>query len=287
MTQLYHRSVFKLLMMVLALFAVTNAKGQQADSIRQRRIKSTSQKLMVEENKSVQIVGIIDNYKAHVKIVMSETGLAENAKRAKIDQLIVTKNNQLRALLTPGQFNKLVPTTERNATPSRRNSADSISKKRYIAYLQKSLAIDENKSKQVIAIIEGYQKAAQGVMASGNISGQLKRTQIDHLIAVKNTSLSAVLNAQQFDKLTQGQGRLMDANAAIVQQVNAKKADSIRNAFAKKARLMLADTLLSQQVKDTRLADMVKDRNDKLLKCWGIGIQTNISGTLKKPSQHK
>ncbi len=101
-----------ILIIAAALF-IQKAHGQQADSLKQARIKYMSKDLAVTETKAQQIVFILDEYKENAKLVINDKSLNRDALRVKLDVLIDEKNMKLKKILTEEQSNKLIPTTER------------------------------------------------------------------------------------------------------------------------------------------------------------------------------
>lgn len=74
--------------------------------------------LQVDSVKAEHVSQVQDSYKASLKLVMADTSLNEAARRAKIGALMEAKNQKLRALLSPAQQEKIIPSTEREAPKS-------------------------------------------------------------------------------------------------------------------------------------------------------------------------
>ncbi|MDP4240346.1 MAG: hypothetical protein Q8904_12840 [Bacteroidota bacterium] len=95
------------------MLTMGTAYAQQQDSLKQKQIKFYSRVLTVGQETATQVASIMDTYKEGVKKVVADATLTEDARRAKIDELIDEKNKKFELLLTPAQQAKIIPTTER------------------------------------------------------------------------------------------------------------------------------------------------------------------------------
>lgn len=257
---------------------------QQNVPVKRTRTSQIITQLHLDTSKTRQVAAIMASYKDSVKTVMAKNNLSDAAKRARIDQLIATKNNQLEGLLNPAQLDLVIPTTERKpVAPQKRNSPDSINRLKYAGFLQRELSIQLSKAKQVETILHTYTKGIQSVSAVGGASDKVKEAKIALIKTARDQGLSKILTTAQLDKVIPE--RVKNKAAVQMASINATLASQeavIRNDYAQRARLMLKDTLLSKQVKDMRLAELIKERNEKLMKCWGVGIQNQGATTSGK-----
>ena len=99
---------------ILTILLCNNAYSQQADSLKQAKIKYISKDLSVTDSKAEEVVLIMDQYKADAKKLINDKNLTEDARRMKFDGLIDEKNSKLKKVLTEQQLEKMVPTTERH-----------------------------------------------------------------------------------------------------------------------------------------------------------------------------
>ena len=257
-----------------------NSFGQQPDN-KSTKTKLIESKLGIDTARAAQVFAIQTGYKSALKAVLSNSSLSETDKRAKIDKLIADKNNQLESILTPEQADRFIPTTERKrVTPLKLNSADSINRLKYVAFLKKDLAIDDQKARAVETILHNYNQGVTKVVAAGNMSDAQKRNQIEQLKSTKSQQLATILNNEQLDKII-SERKINSAAAqnALHNKVQSSAEIAIRKDFVLKAKLLFADTLLSKQVKDERLRQLVKDRNDQILKCWNTNTTSTQTST--------
>lgn len=105
---------FSLAFLVIAatLFG-THAYSQQADSLKQARIKYISKDLTVTDSTAEKVIVILDQYKEAAKQLINDKNLTEDIRRVKFDMLIDEKNNKLQKILTEQQLQKMVPSSER------------------------------------------------------------------------------------------------------------------------------------------------------------------------------
>lgn len=273
MTYSHNNKIFNtgLLVGFVMLASVGIVKAQQQTALSRQQARFLS-KLGMDTARARTTIAVQAAYKQQVKAIMSAPALPESTRRAQIDAAVADKNNKLAVLLSPAQLNWLVPTTERKRLTEHRPDE---------TYLQSLLGLDKNKAVLVANILDTYRQRLQEVTRSGGLSEESKRLKVDQLIADKNKNLAAILSPIQLDKLIPDRlNRRALANAptdpATVQEIA-----SIRREFALKARAILADTLLQQQVKDAKLAQMVSERNEKLMKCWRINMNT-----VKQPAKN-
>jgi hypothetical protein len=267
MTYAYNNKIFNVGMLagfvLLASVGSIKAQQQTAPSRQQARFLS---KLGVDTARARMTIAVQAAYKQQVKAIMSDPALPESTRRAQIEAAVADKNNKLAALLSPAQLYWVSPTTERKRPAEYRPQE---------AYLQSLLGLDKNKAVLVVNILDTYRQSLQDVTSSGELSEASKRLKVNQLIADKNKKLAAILSPTQLDKLVPERlnGRAL-ANAAPTDPAKVQEIASIRKEFALKARAILADTLLQQQVKDAKVAQMVRERNEKLMKFWGINMNT-------------
>ena len=80
---------------------------------KQRQHNFYKRSLNIDSAKAVKVADIQDTYKAGMKKVVADQSLSQEARSAKIKALMEEKNQKLRAILSPTQQEKIIPTTER------------------------------------------------------------------------------------------------------------------------------------------------------------------------------
>ncbi|NII83712.1 MULTISPECIES: hypothetical protein [unclassified Pedobacter] len=106
--------------LLLAAFIGIGQKGsaQEKKETNQKREQRNYYRttLQVDSAKAEQVAQIQETYKKALAVVVADSSLTEGGRRSKIQLLIVEKNRKLRGLLNPSQQQKVIPTTEREAT---------------------------------------------------------------------------------------------------------------------------------------------------------------------------
>lgn len=246
--------------------------GQRAKAPKTSLAGQFAQKLNIDTGKARQVADILLAYKSAIKAQMQDASLTDAAKRAKVEQLIADKNKQLETVLTPTQMDKIVPLSERKRViPVPLITADSANKRKYEAYLSKLLSVNDSKAKQVVAILNAYRTSARSVNANSAYAEAARHSKMIQLAALKDKQLSALLTPAQINKLQPG---TVIANTASLPEPNAGQIAAVRNDFAKKAHAIFADTLLSIQVRNARVAQLVNERNQQIKSLSTPGKQT-------------
>jgi Cu2+-containing amine oxidase len=94
-------------------FTSTSTLAQKIDTLLKARIDYISKDLALDKDKAAQVVAVMDDYKQKVKTLTAENKLSEVEKRAKFNLLVDEKNTILKKIVNNMQFEKIVPTTER------------------------------------------------------------------------------------------------------------------------------------------------------------------------------
>src|ERR1700744_5655455 len=124
-------------LLIVFLFDSTRANAQNPDSLKARRINTLIKILSINNQKANQVIGIDDKYRLKQQSIISNREISEKDKREKINELIVSRNQELSNILTPGQMSMVVPQghIQKNIA-----NPDSIKRKRNLA-LAHQLAI--------------------------------------------------------------------------------------------------------------------------------------------------
>ena len=104
------------MLLLSAMVAGAQTKPSQTQSeVAQKRgqVNFYRKSLAVDSAKAEQVAQVQESYKKALGLVVADTALNEEGRRAKIGQLIVEKNRRLRLLLNVSQQQKLIPSTER------------------------------------------------------------------------------------------------------------------------------------------------------------------------------
>jgi hypothetical protein len=105
--------IFLISLFLIAALSFSNSYAQQQDSLKQKQINFLSKTLTTSRDTATLVINIMSAYKENVKKVIADPTLKEDARRAKIDELIADKNKKLALVLNPAQQAKIIPTTER------------------------------------------------------------------------------------------------------------------------------------------------------------------------------
>ena len=105
--------IFLISLLFVSVLSFSNSFAQQQDSLKQKQIKFYSKTLTTSRDTATLVTNIMSTYKANAKKIIADPTLSEEARRAKIDELIADKNKKLALLLSPAQQEKIIPTTER------------------------------------------------------------------------------------------------------------------------------------------------------------------------------
>lgn len=97
-------------------FASTTAIAQKTDTLLKTNNNYISKDVALDKDKATQVITVMDNYKQQVKTLTADDKLSDAEKRAKFNLLVDEKNANLKKIVSDKQFEKLVPTTERQST---------------------------------------------------------------------------------------------------------------------------------------------------------------------------
>jgi formyltetrahydrofolate hydrolase len=103
--------LFTSLFLAAILFS-TKSYSQEPDSTKQAHVKFFTRELGVTGDKAELIVNIMADYKKNAKVLVANTTLSDDAKKAKIAELVTEKNSKLQKVLTKEQLQKLIPNSE-------------------------------------------------------------------------------------------------------------------------------------------------------------------------------
>src|SRR5690606_35541969 len=88
-------------------------QGQQIqqDSLRKIRPEFYRKTLSLDSGKAAQVAGIQDAYKAAMQVILQDTSLSQQGRRAQMGALVNERNRKLREILNPAQQQKMIPDT--------------------------------------------------------------------------------------------------------------------------------------------------------------------------------
>lgn len=85
--------------------APEHSRGRQADFYRRT--------LGVDSAKAGLVSRIQSEYKSGMALLVRDSSLTDEGRRARVRELMEAKNSELRKILSPAQQEKVIPTTER------------------------------------------------------------------------------------------------------------------------------------------------------------------------------
>jgi|SRR5690606_11688986 len=85
-------------------------KGQQIqqDSLRKIRPEFYRKTLSLDSGKAAQVAEIQDAYKAAMQVILQDTSLSQQGRRAQMGALVNERNRKLRGVLNPAQQQKMM-----------------------------------------------------------------------------------------------------------------------------------------------------------------------------------
>jgi hypothetical protein len=254
------------------LFLVYRSQAQDTDSLKQKEIKFFSRLLTIDNVKAGRVAAIRDTYNGAVRNVLTDKTLPDQDKRARIDQLIINKNAQLSTLLTATQLNKI----------NGKLSPDSLNRQKQVKYLISKLSISENKARQVNAVIDEYKAKVGGIMNNSNLSEQGRRTQINDLITVKNSKLSAMLAPSQIEIINPV---MKPVSINHKPHLQSREMVAAQDTFERKLKLLFANHKLSEQNKHEQIDLILKERNENIVKIRAKQAEAGLKSQTSKPQQ--
>jgi hypothetical protein len=196
------KSLYILLFTVMSTSLVF---GQQADSIKkQRQIQSYKQRLGLPDDKAKKVVAVHEQYKLALKKITDDQNLSELEKRKSAEQLMAEKNNKLSALLTTGQLDAVVPTSERQKGNQKRKTTQIVTRRDSVQLrdqMSKALLIPKDKAKQVMFVQLSYKEHSRQLLADSSLTEAVKRSRLNQLIRERNQHLNKLLSPAQVSKI--------------------------------------------------------------------------------------
>lgn len=119
------RSILLSAIALAFLVGTATAQGQEketkkkplVDPKRDTQVQFYRHSLGVDSVKAGQVSRIQSEYKSGLSVLMKDTSLTDQGRRAKVMELMEAKNIKLRKILSPAQQEKIIPTTERSVRP--------------------------------------------------------------------------------------------------------------------------------------------------------------------------
>ena len=107
-------------MTIAFLLGISAAQSQEkqerkapVNGPRDRQAQFYRRSLGVDSAKASAVAGIQSAYKSGMAVLLRDSSLTDDGRRARVRELMEAKNSELRKILSPAQQEKVIPTTER------------------------------------------------------------------------------------------------------------------------------------------------------------------------------